>query len=540
MRKFILAPSWRQKRLALILGGLALAVLALIITLGGSSERVPAGGGGYTEGILGEPRFINPVLAILNEADRDLVALVFAGLTKRDEKGNVVGDLAETFSASSGGRTYKFTLRENLIWPDGAPITADDVLFTVNLVQDLRYESPLKPSWQGVRARKIDERTVEIALSVPLASFPENASLGILPKHLWENVAPHDFALSELNLKPMGAGPYKIRKISRNSNGTVSSIELDKNPTYYDPAFIDKITFRFYDSEDALLRDWRRGRLDSVGIASPYAGQNLSGGHVYELRMPRYYGVFFNDEKNAILKDRDLRVALAHATNRSEIIENISGLPAQAGGRALAQEGPLPPWELPNPNELASYEFSEDTARNLVKAGDTPPSFKLTTADIPELTQVARILLDQWEKVGFKIEIDIVPASDIQSDVIRPRNYEALLFGEALGVSSDPFSFWHSSQIKDPGLNLALYDNVTVDNLLEQARQTTDAAERRRELAEFERIVRRDLPAIFLYSPRYLYVLPKKIKGFAKEIIGTPDQRFEGINDWYIKTRGKK
>ena len=162
--------------------------------------------------------------------------------------------------------------------------------------------------------------------------------------------------------------------------------------------------------------------------------------------------------------------------------------------------------------------------------------FTLTTTDWPELTQTAVALKTNWEKIGFKVNLDIVPVNAIQTQTIRPREYEALIFGEVLGLDPDPFSFWHSTQRKDPGLNLALYSDKKVDGLLESARQIISPEAKIKKYEEFQNIIMRDVPAIFLYSPNYIYIAPAKIKGLGVQAINTPSQRFENINQWFIST----
>ena len=141
--------------------------------------------------------------------------------------------------------------------------------------------------------------------------------------------------------------------------------------------------------------------------------------------------------------------------------------------------------------------------------------------------------------VGFKIEIKMETFAEIQS-TIKNREYEILLFGEVQGLNFDPFSFWHSSQKKDPGLNLALYDNKSADKILEEGRQILDPAERQKKDNDFERILLEDAPAVFLYSPYYLYLPASKIKGDDLSILSLPSDRFDNLAQWYIETKRVK
>jgi peptide/nickel transport system substrate-binding protein len=134
------------------------------------------------------------------------------------------------------------------------------------------------------------------------------------------------------------------------------------------------------------------------------------------------------------------------------------------------------------------------------------------------------------------VNLEIIDAITIQQEYIRPRQYQALLFGEVLSADPDPFAFWHSSQSNDPGLNLALYKNSDVDKLLQDARQTLNQEERIQKYIEFQKILNDDLPAIFLYSSTYLYPVNKKVKGISIEKLAQPSYRFSQIENWYIKT----
>ena len=167
-------------------------------------------------------------------------------------------------------------------------------------------------------------------------------------------------------------------------------------------------------------------------------------------------------------------------------------------------------------------------------------SFTLTTLkqpDRPVLVDIASILKNQWQALGINLEIKTIDSNNFSEEIIRPRNYEMLLFGQVLEIIPDPFPFWHSSQTKDPGLNLAGYENKESDKLLEEARQTLDQEKRKIALEKFQDILIEDAPAVFLYGTDYFYLVLKEIKGVSAKIITDPSQRFSGIENWYIKTK---
>ncbi|MEK9174873.1 MAG: ABC transporter substrate-binding protein [Patescibacteria group bacterium] len=515
----------------------------------------PDQGGRYSEGLVGEPRYLNPVLASANEIDRDITTLVFAGLVKHNEKGEIVPDLAQSYEIKEGGKTYEFTLRPNLTWPDKKPFTAEDVVFTINLIKDAKYQSPLRNNWQGVRAEKIGDHRLTLKLPVEYEPFLENATVGILPKHLWAGIQPQNFLLAQLNSKPVGLGAYQLVKITKNAGGEMRSMEFSPNPRYYERANISRLTLRFYQNQESVLGAYKRREVDGFSLSSVLEKEEFKrsrGVEFYNLNLPRYFGVFFNQVKSTILAENTVRQALTYATDKDTIVREI------LKGEAQVQTGPFPFGLLNVGEPNIKYSFDPDKAKNILEKSGwkinnegirekklkngklTRLEFVLTTTDWPELTQVASALKNNWEAVGAKVNLDVVPVSAVQNQIVRPRQYEALLFGEVLGLNPDPFSFWHSTQRKDPGLNLALYNNKRVDGLLESARQESDPVKRIKEYQEFQKIIMQDTPAVFLYSPNYLYAVSGKIKGVGVKAINTPSQRFENINKWHTDTKRVK
>jgi len=249
------------------------------------------------------------------------------------------------------------------------------------------------------------------------------------------------------------------------------------------------------------------------------------------------------------LADRNVRLALSYATNKEEIIEKVlNGKGEQVNSPLLSN------W--PNyTSEIDIYDFALEHAQNILEENgwkdtdedgirqktindeDTKLEINLVASDWPEFEQTAEILKEQWGKIGAQVNLEIIESIDIQQEYLRPRNYQALLFGEVLGADPDPFAFWHSTQKKDPGLNVAFYENKEVDKLLEDARQTIEQEKRTEKYAEFQKILIEDVPAVFLYSPTYLYPVNKKIKGIEIEKLAQPSFRFSQIENWYINTK---
>ncbi len=551
----VLPKFLSQKERYLVIGFSLLIIFSLIaIPIGyffSITEAAPDYGGDFTEGLIGEPRFINPLL-LQSDTDRDLTQIIYSGLLKNDGKGNFVPDLAESFSVSEDGLSYRFVLRKNVKWHDGKNLSADDILFTVKTAQNDDFISPQRVNWQGVETIKIDDFTVEFRLKNPYAQFMNNLTTGVLPAHLWQDIKPGNFILSELNLKPVGTGPYKFSKLRKDRSGRITSYELTANKSYHlGRPFIESIQFKFYSTEQDLIQSFNLSGVNSLSGISPANLDELrfSGKINYKkLKIPRYFAVFFNQNQSDFLSDKNVRLALAHSVNKDKIIEIMSG-------GALKVDSPvLPEIFLDFNNNIKRYDFNPEFAKQILensgwtdRNGDGIREKQEKTLEIEftvpqrvELIRVGEQLKNDWEALGIKINLSTVPLLELQQNLIQPRNYQMLIFGEVLNIDPDPFSFWHSSQKKDPGLNLALYDNKGVDKLLEEARQSLNPVVRASKYNDFQNLVIEDLPAIFLYSPNYIYPQAKKIKGFEEELLGLPSERFVNVHKWYIETQRNK
>src|SRR3989344_7648779 len=187
--------------------------------------EIPSFGGSFTEGLVGSPRFINPLLAI-SDTDRDLTSLIYSGLLKTSNENGFTLDLAKSYEINEAGTIYNFLIKENVYFHDGKEVTADDVIFTIEKALDEVIKSPKKLNCEGVLVEKINNKEIRFTLAKPYTPFLEALTLGILPKHIWENVTPEEFPFSQFNIDPIGSGPYQIQKIIRNSGGIPTSIEL--------------------------------------------------------------------------------------------------------------------------------------------------------------------------------------------------------------------------------------------------------------------------------------------------------------------------
>ncbi|MES2203268.1 MAG: peptide ABC transporter substrate-binding protein [Patescibacteria group bacterium] len=536
------------------------AVLSVVATAGilyileaSVTIQAPARGGSLSEGILGTPRFINPVLAI-SDADRDLSALVYSGLLRATPAGDYVPDLASSYDISPDGKTYTFYLRPNATFHDGTAVTAADVVFTIQKTQDPGLQSPLRADWDGVDVAAVDEHTVRFTLKAAYAPFIENTTVGILPKHLWQGVSDEEFPFSELNTQPVGTGPYKVASIAHSQGGIPSAYTFSAFPKYaLGEPYLPTLTLHFYQSESALTSALQSGEVDAASGISPANLPPIAGETIQTAPLNRVFGVFFNQNQSELLRNKDVRVALDSAIDRTDLVSSV------LGGYGTPVDGPLPPGALPSEDAPALQPSVAGTDPALVArqtlidkgwvagpdgvltlttgkgsaAKVTTLQFALATADVPELRAAAEYLKEHWARMGAKVDVGVYEQGDLSQNVIRRRSYDALLFGEVVGREMDLYAFWHSSQRTDPGLNIALYANPIADAALSAMRATSDEAERTQYYRQFLAQVQKDVPAVFLYTPDFVYTVPNDLKGLTLGFIETPSDRYLSVAEWH-------
>ncbi len=553
---------WQRAAFVLVFIIFAVSAITLLFkTNNAFLVATPTYGGTLREGLIGTPRFINPVLA-LSDSDRDLSALIYSGLMRKSAQGELVPDLAEKYEISKDGLVYTFTLRDGLEFHDREPVTADDVVFTVNKVKDTLIKSPKKLHWEGVTAERVDERTVKFTLKQPFAAFLENATLGILPAHLWKEISTDQFSFIELNVKPVGTGPYKVGKVKKKSSGIPTEYDLLAfNRFALGKPYIKNFIIRFYENESALIAAMRNGEIEQIAALSPAEALPLAekGYRLETAVLPRIFGLFFNQNQQKIFTDKKIIKAFELAIDKDRIIEEV------LYGYGIAIDGPIPQnmldysgvenlgASLPREAKLPSSHLDEakkiladdgwvagedgvleKTLKN--KAGKKETlrlQFAISTGDQPELKTAVELIKKDLEALGAKIEIKVFEIGSLNQDVIRPRKYEALFFGQIISHDGDLFAFWHSSQRNDPGLNIAMYTNAKVDKILESALDTLDKKERLKKYTEFEAEIKRDRPVIFVYSPKFIYATSRNLKGLALGQIDNSPDRFSQVNEWH-------
>ena len=512
------------------------------------SSDSPIHGGVLKEGIVGTPRFINPALAI-TRADQDVAALVYGSLLKIGPDGTLVPDIAESITTSQDGLTYNIIIRKDIRFHDGTPLTARDVIYTIELIQNPDLKSPLRGNWSDVTVEEIGEYELNVVLKDPYAPFNENFLLGILPAHLFEAVPIEQLPFSQLNTEPIGSGPFSVVSANRDPSGLIESYTLEAFRDNPSAPNIDTLELHFFTDEAELIRQLKENLIDSSAYVSNKNLAELNSDGKFQVisqPLPRVFGIFFNQNKSAALRDPAVREALDTSLARAEIVEKtmfgygvpITGPVATDGDTIESVEGSKATTTDAQPaisllteagwlkNNLGLLEKQVDgTAETL--------SFTLKTSNTPLFNEISEIVVEDWKAIGVDVAIEQFEQTDLVQSVIRPRDFEALLFGLDMNRSGDLYPFWHSSQKDDPGLNIAQYTNVTVDTLLQSTRTEQDVSKREQVQREAGVLIQSERPALFLFKPRMTYVVAEGIIVGPMTAIAKPSDRFSNIDTWY-------
>jgi peptide/nickel transport system substrate-binding protein len=530
---------------------IAIVGVALIIVLIGyvayttTTVVVPDVGGTYVEGVAGHPSYINPILCQYNQVDKDLVSLIFLGLTDLNERGEIVPSLARDWDLSDDGLVYTFYLRRDVVWHDGEPFTADDVLFTVGAMQHEDYQGPpeLAELWRTVVAEKINDYTVTFTLQAPLATFLDYTTIGMLPEHVLASVPAGELTGDQFNVRPVGTGMFKISEVSGDY------VILEANPDFYgEQPLLSKIEFKFYPDYQSIFTAYQRGEVEGISEVLPVDLPKVREEeylNLYTARLSGYTLVFLNLDL-PIFEEKEVRQALLWGIDRQRIIDQI------LDGQGIVAHTTIMPDSWAYNHEVFQYHYDPVKAAQLLTEAGWLDSdndgvreqegigleFSLLTNKDPLRRQIIEEIARQLWEVGVRVVPVVEDSSWVVNEALRPRNFDALLFSWGnLPSDPDPYLMWHSTQIGGEGQNYAGLNNVDVDQLLEQARQNTDQSERARLYRDFQDLFADEVPSLLLYYPVYNYAVDEMVNGVQLSPMMDPSDRFRTASQWYIKTR---
>lgn len=532
-----------------------LGIMLLLITLLTYSsytlatELVPEKGGVFREGVAGAPKYLSPLRCQAdNDIDQDICVLLFRGLTKVDSDGQVVPDLAETWTISNNN-VYTFRLKPQQFWGDGQPITADDVMFTVGIIQDPELTSlpSLSRLWRSVQTEKLDDLTVRFTLREPFSPFLDYTAMALMPQHVWGEWPASELAKERdvitLSAIPVGNGPFRIARIS------AESVRLEPNPFYSgDIPYINSLELVFYSDHPSALTAFLNDEVDGVSHVLPFdlpAVAERADVNLYNSILPSYTNIIFNlrAEGSAFLQEPLVRKAFYHAIDRQRIVQEV------LADQGVVASSLFPPqnWAY-NPN-TPQYEFSPQRAAELLNEagwidnnGDNvrdkngqPLSLRLVAGASHQ--NVIERVAGEWAAVGVQVTPIVLEEVTQVVERLNQRDFDAVLIGWEVPGDPDPYGLWHSSQADNPGQNYSGWSNSEADQLMEAARTVVEPEERQALYFRLQEIFNDDVPAIMLYHPIYTYAVGEHVKNAQIGLLNHPSERFLDFADWYINER---
>jgi len=527
---------------------LGLAVLAGVWYTGSrpSATRPPQLLAVYEEGVAGTYARVNPIFDSSNEVDRDLTALVFSGLTRLAANGEVQPDLAESWDISSDGLTYTFHLRQNVVWHDSEPFTADDVLFTIGALQDNDFRGPPASAelFRAITARKVDDLTVQIVLVQPFSPLLAHLSIGILPAHLLSDLDAGGLFTDAFNQEPVGTGPFRLTQL------TPESAVLESNPRYYfGEPYIQRFELRFYNDEAALLKALKDDEIQGAFFRSPLNADDsnfLDGDvslRVLQLPSTTYTILYFNDVMPP-LQDKLVRQALAYDVDRTQIIDTV------LNGQAVRADSPIPVGTWAYYPSLDRYTLDATEAERLLdeagwrrqqngqRAKDGQElRLNLVTNEDSTRIAVAEAIAREWTALGVQTVVSTERPTNLLRDTLMPHRFFVAIYGFDTGLDPDLYPAYHSSQTIAGSNNLSGFSDPQADILLQDARQTSDNDARKSLYRQFQELYAREMPSLPLYHRTLTYIVDRRLQGIEPMPLFDSGSRFTNIREWILETQ---
>lgn len=531
-------------------------------------DDVPISGGVLKEGMVGEVTNFNP-LYITSNADSSLSELIFSSLVKYDGEGEVIGDLAKRWTANSAGTQWTFELRDDAFWHDGEQVTADDVVFTFDMLQHPDSGSPLLSSWRGVKVEKDDDYKVTFKLPNAFTPLPDSLTgVGIIPEHVLSNVTAEQLRGHKFNLiEPIGSGPFiysdSVSLEGRGEEDVTLRFRLLSHRKYHlGQPRLNGLTLFVYSDREKMVNAFNEGEL---GLAGGLVATDIDTSAFIEQKedeegeptpdrstvvldtaniqtVPRTAGVFlFLNNSDPLFKDAAVREAVALATDRGQIVELSDGFYFNLKGPLLSSHLGYSAKKLqPNRNVAEAAKVLKDAKWILNQEegvrykGDVKLEFTVISQADDIFPEALSVLQESLLEVGIAVNANIISSERIQQDFIAEHQYQALLFGIEMGHDADQFAFWHSSQSGLNGRNLSNYNSTTADLALESGRTRVDEELREAKYSTFVSRWVADNPAVALYQPSYTYTNRKQVKGVDIELIDKSSDRYHNVHRWTI------
>lgn len=548
--------KYRWQLLILFFTGLVVGVLLILEKRGGLAEvstAQPVQGGVYTEALVGNIQRLNPLLDSANSVDRDINKLVFSGIVKFDSRGIPQPDLAETIGISQDGMLYNIALKPDLVWHDGKPLTTQDVLFTIDLMRNGGSYIPedIKALWDAVEVYLFDEQHMQLKLPEPYSPFIDYLTFGVIPQHLFKGMNIDQISQSSLNLEPVGSGPYRFDGLLM-AGDSVNGIRLKAFEKYAgEKPFLQEIIFSFYPDTTSAFQAYQQGLAQGVSEIPPSLIETAMLDdtlNIFTGRLPRVSLVLLNLNNTGVpfFQDADIRNALLLGINRTAIVAK------QYYGQAIVANGVILPGTWAYNDTIQTVGFDPQLAAEMLKeagylvTGEENPvrekegvklSFVLSYPDDDIHQRIAQMIADNWKELNVDVSLEAVPPDVFVKEKLEPRAYQAALVDLNLSRTPDPdpYPFWDLGQAES-GQNYSQWNNRLASDSIEQARVTTDLAERTRLYHNFQAIFAEEMPALPLFFPVYNYGVSEQIHGVTMGPLFDTSDRLVTITEWYLAT----
>ncbi len=493
------------------------------------SQDVFSSGGSYVEATIGDVTSLNPLFAT-TDSEKALSKLLFGTLVTVDYSGHSNIGLASSVVPSEDGKQWHVKLRDNLMWSDGEPITVDDVIYTIELIQNPRVDSVYEPNLSNVKASLGENNEVIFTLPAPYADFMSALNIPIVPKHSLGEGDPNTLLENSFSNTLVTSGAFTFNAMQTTSKTEEEVFYLSANPNYYKgKPLLNSFAIHTYDDKEAIVSALNAGTVTATAELTGASRDEINSGQFLEKNSSLSSGAFiFFNTKNAALKDASMRSAIRQGLDLAKIRERAPD--------TVSLDYPLlsSQIKLSNYPAIPAHDYEAAKAKIAELAGDTPISLNVATVSTGFLPAVTNEVSEQLKSLGFNVnEFVYEENQDFISNVVSMRNYDVLIYEVELGADPDLLPYYHSSQASNGRLNLSNYRNALVDDLLLGARDTLDEELRIKKYERFLEYWVADTPAIGLYQPNLTYYYNKNARTFDDDVkLVTALDRFSDITDW--------
>ena len=483
-------------------------------------------GGTYSEATIGRINSLNPLFATTN-SEKVLSKLMFATLVEVDYSGNPGLGLVQSLRASENGKIWTIKLRDNLKWSDGEPLTNEDVMFTINLIQNPAVNSIYWSNLQGVKVE--EKETGEIVFTLPnaYADFATALEIPVVPKHELEDASPKTLIEDDFSNTPVTSGPFSFNALQTTRSDNEEVIYLSANPNYYlGKPMLNSFAVHTYADKNSIINAINGGKVTATAELSDVDAEKITSKSFYQKDSSINVGafIFFNTNKEWV-RNKNIRLAVRQGLNLDTL--------RAAAKNATPLNYPLvnSQIELSNYPEIPEYNFEQANQTITTLKEDNDINLKIVTVNSGYLPAISEALKNELSTLGINADLTIhEETQEFITNIITKRDYDILVYEIELGADPDPLPYYHSSQISTAGLNFSNYRNSLVDDLLVGARETLDIKLRAKKYESFLQYWVADVPAIGLYQANLTYFYNKNSRAYGNDVrLAAPIDRFSDI-----------